>query len=110
MCEKLKTLGYVDEEHGILTIDKIVKIVKEVLKKYSPAYCYLFGSYASGTATETSNVNLLISSDVTGIDFFSVSESLREALHKKVDLLNIGDVIGDLNLIDFILKDGIKIM
>ena len=50
-------------------------------------YCYLFGSYAKGKATEQSDVDLLISTKATGLRFYEIAERLRESLHKKVDLV-----------------------
>ena len=44
----------------MLTIDDIKKAVAKVGKKYGIKNAYLFGSYAKGTATEGSDVDLLI--------------------------------------------------
>ncbi len=102
-------IGVIDEEHGLLTLDYIKTNVKKVLDSYDVDFCYLFGSYASGTATERSDVDLLISSKVTGMDFFGIAELLREELHKKVDLLNSEQLSNNHELLDEILKKGIKI-
>lgn len=47
------------------------------------SFCYLFGSYAKNTANELSDVDLLVSTKITGMAFFGLAEKLREALHKK---------------------------
>jgi transcriptional regulator with XRE-family HTH domain len=67
IMEKLEEYGYIDEEHGLLAIEKIKNIVSSVLSKYNTEYCYLFGSYAKETETEKSDVDLLLSSSVTGM-------------------------------------------
>ena len=101
----------ITEEKGILSIDKIKNIVGEVLSNHADviSFCYLFGSYAKGYATEKSDVDLCISTTITGMDYFGLAEELRTALKKKVDLLRICDLNENIELINEIMKDGIKI-
>ena len=100
----------VDEEHGLLTIEKIKEIAVPIFEKHNINYCYLFGSYAKGSATEKSDVDLLIETDLTGLQFYSLVEELRVALHKKVDLLRLKDLKNDNPIALEILKEGIKIL
>ena len=86
-----------------------VKEIKAILEKYEVEYCYLFGSYAKTKATDISDVDLLISSNVKGLKFFGLVEELRTALHKKVDLLDVNQLEGNLELTKEILRDGVKI-
>ena len=60
----LKDLTKVDETHGILTITDIQNACKDVFEKYNVEYCILFGSYAKGLATETSDIDMVISTDI----------------------------------------------
>ena len=99
----------IDEETGLLTIDSIKEICKEVFKEYNVRSCYLFGSYAKGKENPKSDVDLLIDTDATGIQFFGLIEKLRVSLHKVVDLLDINQVVKNPELLQEILKDGIKI-
>ena len=109
MVHKLEEYGFVDETHGILTVEQIKKNCSSVFENYSIDYCYLFGSYAKGKATEVSDVDLLISTSITGMQFYDLVENIREALHKNVDVLNREQLNANPELIDEILKDGIKI-
>ena len=109
LINTLNKIGFVDESHGILTIASITEIVADTLSHYNVEYCYLFGSYAKGTAKEDSDVDLLVATDITGMDFFGLAEVLRENLHKKVDLLNLDQLGNNKELLYEILKDGIKI-
>ena len=59
------------------------------MKEYSVNYCILFGSYAKGLANEKSDVDLLISTNVSGLKFFGSIERLRTSLNKRVDLIGI---------------------
>lgn len=108
-CNLLKEKFKVTEETGILTIDKITDKVKKVFDKYDVSYAYLFGSYAKNKAKGNSDIDILISSTITGLDFFGLIEELRCELCKKIDLLNIGQLINNEELLNEILKDGIKI-
>jgi len=109
MLQKLEAYGYIDEDHGILTIDQIRDSCKTVFKEFPVEYCYLFGSYAKGKATEASDVDLLIATSVSGIKFYDLVEAIREGLQKKVDVLNREQLSDNPELINEILKDGIKI-
>lgn len=106
---ELSKFDLIDEEHGILKLDSIKKIVSNVLKDYDVDYCYLFGSYSKNKANELSDVDLLVSTNITGMAFFGLAEKLRESLRKKVDLLNIEQLVNNQVLLNEILRDGIKI-
>ena len=109
VVETLQKATLIDENHGILTIDQIRKICGEIFKDYSVEYCYLFGSYAKGKATEKSDVDLLVAMPVDGMKFFELIEVLREQLKKKIDMLDIAQLENNPILVQEILRDGIKI-
>lgn len=109
IIDKLKNINPIDEEHGILEMDFIIERCKLILDEYPVHYCILFGSYAKGKAGESSDVDLLISSDVKGLKFYGMVEKLRNSLHKKVDVLNVEQLKDNMELTDEILKDGIRI-
>jgi predicted nucleotidyltransferase len=80
----------------------------EICRKNDVSYCAVFGSFARGDATDTSDVDLLVRFSVPkGLGFFGIAEDLEEALGKKVDLAtenmigkNIREsVMGDLQTI-----------
>ncbi|MCR5196500.1 MAG: nucleotidyltransferase domain-containing protein [Pseudobutyrivibrio sp.] len=109
MIDALGKLNVIDETHGVLKIDDIKKKCADIFRDYDISYCYLFGSYAKGVARETSDVDLLISSTVKGLKFYGLVEKISTALHKKVDLLDMDQLINNPELLNEILKDGIKI-
>ncbi len=109
ILEKLNRYGFIDEDNGVLTVEKIKEICQKILPDYQVQYCYLFGSYSKGKATGRSDVDLLVYTDVTGLRFFELAERLREALHKRVDLLDQRQIERNFELANEILKDGIKI-
>ena len=96
IIEKISEINPIDEENGIVDIDYI-------------NFCYLFGSYSKGKAKPTSDVDLLISTDATGLKFYGLVEDIRTALHKKVDVLDINQLKDNFELTQEILRDGVKI-
>lgn len=109
IVEQLSKINQIDEETGILELEDIVRKCTEVFERYEVSFCYLFGSYAKGKATQTSDVDLLISANVKGLKFYGLVEEIRTALHKKVDVLDMNQLKGNIELTEEIFKDGIKI-
>lgn len=109
IIEKLSMINPIDEEHGILEVEDIIKKCSKILERYDVDFCYLFGSYAKAKATPTSDVDLLISANVKGLKFYGLVEEIRTALRKKVDILDINQLKDNLELTEEILRDGIKI-
>ena len=85
------------------------EICSRVFSEYDVEFCYLFGSYAKGKATETSDIDLLVSTKTTGLRFYELTEKLREALHKKVDLLEMKQLLNNEDLLKEVLKEGTRI-
>ena len=109
MMEQLISYNFIDEEHGVLMIEEIKRKCTKVLEQYNVEFCYLFGSYAKGKENESSDVDLLVSTDVKGLKFYGLVEELRTALRKKVDVLDMNQLKDNLELTGEILRDGIKI-
>lgn len=107
--QTLEQYGVIDEERGILTIEQIKNACFEIFKDYDVEYCYLFGSYAKGDANPKSDIDLLISVNASGLQFFEIVERLREKLKKKIDLLDAKELEKNILLVEEILKDGVKI-
>ena len=102
----------VTETKGLLTIEQITEIVNRLFNeeyKGQIDFCYLFGSYAKGLANEQSDVDLYVSSSLTGIHFIGLIEKLRQNLHKKVDLIRSSELNNNIELVNEIMKGGIKI-
>ncbi len=110
ILEDLSEALRIDETKGILTINQIREILIPLLGKYNITYCYLFGSYAREKAKETSDVDLLVNTDTTGLEFFKLVEEIRVALHKKVDLLRLKDLTPTNPIVIEILKEGVRLI
>lgn len=99
----------ITEDKGILKIEEIKNICTSVFKNKNIDFCYLFGSYAKGYAKDKSDIDLVISTNITGLEYFGLIEELREKLHKKVDAISIRELTSSQELLKDVLKDGIKI-
>ena len=102
----------VTEDKGILTITQIKEILTTLFEsayKGKVEYCYLFGSYAKRYAKDSSDVDLFISTSLTGLDFVGLIEACRNNLKKKVDLIRQTELNENPQVLNEILMDGIKI-
>ena len=75
----------------IYTQDQIRQMIAPIAEKYHLKAVFLFGSYARGDATESSDVDLLV--DTTGTSLKSLLGALycdlEAALEKPIDLVTV---------------------
>ena len=112
MIETLNEKCEITEDKGVLTIEQIKKSLISLFEseyKGQIEFCYLFGSYAKGYVNESSDVDLCVSTILKGLDFVGLSESIRQVLSKRVDLIRLSNLGNNLELLNEIMKDGIKI-
>ena len=83
--------------------------VKNVFSKYNIDKAYLYGSYAKGTQTTLSDIDLYMISDIDDLDYFGVIEDLRSILNKRIDLLSNKTVKADSPILKEIERTGILI-
>lgn len=102
----------ITETKGLLTVEQIKQSLTKLFNeqyKDQIEFCYLFGSYAKGYAKETSDVDLCVSTKLTGLMFVGLSEDIRKVLFKNIDLVRFSNLKNNFELITEIMKDGIKI-
>ena len=112
LVEMLNSHFEISEDKGLLTLNQIKEKVSKLFdEEYSGQidFCYLFGSYAKGVASEKSDVDLYVSTNITGLRFVGLIENLRERLHKRVDLIRSSELNNNIELVNEIMKGGIKI-
>ena len=112
MIDKINKLFEVNESKGVLTVDFIKDSLHTLFdEQYKDVieFCYLFGSYAKGYAKENSDVDLCVSTTLTGLNFVGLIEDIKNTLHKKIDLIRFNTLNNNIELINEIMKDGIKI-
>ncbi len=80
----------------LYTVEEIAKRIMPVAMKYRLPVVYLFGFYARGTATGTSDIDLLV--DTTGTNLkglFALGAlycDFEEVLGKKIDLITVSSL------------------
>ena len=74
--------------------EMIRSIVKPLAEKYRIHEVYLFGSYARGEATRTSDLDFLVygGDQFRRTMIFAFAEDLRKALEKDVDVFEINEI------------------
>ena len=83
----------------MLTKEEITKILREnhayLASEYGVKRLGLFGSYAKGTPTETSDVDIVVEFDQPiGFRFVEFAEHLEALLGKRVDILTPAGIHG----------------
>jgi hypothetical protein len=83
----------------VYTLDELRGRVAPVAARYGLKAVYVFGSYATGTATEDSDVDLLVDTAGTQLhSLFSLGAlycDLEQALQKKIDLITLSSLEQD---------------
>ncbi|MBR5969864.1 MAG: nucleotidyltransferase domain-containing protein [Lachnospiraceae bacterium] len=109
MIDRLNALYPLDETHGILSLSDIKEGCNQVFQEYPISFAYLFGSYAKERAKENSDVDLLVATDLSGLRVFGLVDKIRQTLQKNIDLVTTDQLCENKELLEEILKDGIKI-
>lgn len=77
---------------GIYSIPQLQQMLAPVFHQYGVRRAVLFGSYGKGTATEKSDVDLLVDSGLTGLRFVGFLDAVQQAVDKEVDLLDVSHI------------------
>ena len=80
-----------------------------ILRKYDVRKAVLFGSFAKGSAVETSDIDLLVDSGLRGLRFVGLLDELSEASGRSVDLIDTAHVQKSSPVAHEIEKTGIVI-
>lgn len=76
----------------VYSIQELKNLLKSVFDKYRVKSAILFGSVAKNTATDKSDVDILVNSGLKGMAFFGLFEDVVELLNKKVDLIDTSQI------------------
>lgn len=96
-------------DKGIYTIEEINDKVSQIAKERELSFVYLFGSYAKGTMNEKSDIDLLVSNEIKGLEFLGLVDELAQNLNKRVDVVRIDDLKNNFEFLNEILATGVKI-
>jgi putative toxin-antitoxin system, toxin component len=97
-------------EDMIFTPNEIKQRLQPIFISHQIRQAILFGSYGKGNATQNSDVDLLVDSDLRGLRFVGFVEELREALgDKEMDVFDITHVEPKSRIAEEIRQTGIEI-
>lgn len=90
----------------IYSIDEIQSMVRPIAESYGVERIFLFGSYARGEATPTSDIDFRVDKgQVKGFAFGGLINALSEALDKDVDVVTTASL--DQDFLDYISKEEV---
>ena len=93
----------------IYTLCQLTNLLTPLFSKYDIYKAVLFGSYANGTATEKSDIDILVDSGLHGLRFVGFLEELQRCLNKEVHLFDVHHIQAN-SKIDFeIQRTGVVI-
>lgn len=77
---------------SLYSVKDISDILRPVFKEFEVRKAVLFGSFAKGNACSSSDIDIMVDSGLKGLKFFGLLNSVAEALHFPVDLIDIQDI------------------
>ena len=95
----------------VLTRSELETAIRVLLKKYHAEYALLFGSYARGEATASSDIDLVVVGGVNfrARDIFSFGEELRQLTHKDVDAFELRELNVGTPFYETVMQEGVRI-
>lgn len=95
----------------VLTRSELETAIRVLLKKYHAEYALLFGSYARGEATASSDIDLVVvgGANFRARDIFSFGEELRQLTHKDVDAFELRELNVGTPFYETVMQEGVRI-
>lgn len=94
---------------GVYNINEIKNRLHPIFDS-APVYrAVLFGSYAKGSATDQSDVDIVLDSrgELRGLHFYGVLEDVVTALDKKIDMFELSEIRPGSPIMDEINRQGV---
>lgn len=76
----------------IYTIEQLKNTLNPVFHRYGVKKAIVFGSYSKGIARENSDIDLLVDSNLKGLNFVGLLEDVKETTQKNIDMLDVSHV------------------
>lgn len=95
----------------ILSRMELETAIRTLLQKYHAEYALLFGSYARGEATASSDIDLVVvgGADFCARDIFAFGEELRQLTHKEADVFEIRELNTGTPFYETVMQEGVRI-
>lgn len=94
----------------VQNISAIKEVLTPIFHDYDISRAVLFGSIAKGTATEKSDLDLLVDSNLHGLKFVGFMEAVRSAVGgMQVDIFDVSHIENDSRIDREICSGGVTI-
>lgn len=80
---------------AVYTVLQLQDVLAPVFERNGVKKAILFGSYGKGSATEKSDIDLLVDSGLKGLRFVGFQDEVQRALGKDVDLFDVSHIEPD---------------
>ena len=100
-----------ERKFAMLSIEDLTRIITPIIDPSPVRRVILFGSYAKGTNTKDSDVDMVIDSNgqLKGIDFFILTSELARVLPIESDIYEQREIIPNSPIYDVIAQEGLVI-
>lgn len=92
-----------------ISISELTKVLTPVFEDYDITRAVVFGSVAKKTATENSDLDLLVDSRIRGLKFVGFIEAVRERIGIPVDIFDVTHIDAGSRIYQEIEKTGVTI-
>ena len=93
----------------LYSVPQIKAALTPIFDAYAVRRAVLFGSYSKGTATENSDIDLLVDSGLRGLRFVGLLDEIRQTVGKEVDLFDVTHIEADSPLDREIRRTGVTV-
>lgn len=91
----------------ILTVPEIRNLLAPIFRAHGVKRAVLFGSYGKGIATNNSDVDLLVDSNLRGLRFVGLINDIQVTIGKPVDVLDVAHIVKNSRIEQEIQETGI---
>ena len=91
------------------TVSQLESLRRPVFERNGVRRATLFGSYAKGSASPASDVDLMVDSGLRGLAFFGLLEDVCQSLGCDVDLIDSTQILPDSRVAQEIRRTGVVI-
>lgn len=92
-----------------LSINSVSRLLYPVFERYNIRQAVLFGSIAKGTSSINSDIDILVDSNLHGLQFMGFLEDVRQAADMDVDVFDVSHIEKDSLIDSEIKKTGVVI-
>ncbi len=71
------------------SVKDISDLLTPIFARYDIRHAVLFGSFAKGSATDASDIDLLVDSGLKGLRFLGFTEAIHHAVKRHVDIFDV---------------------